>query len=704
MTPNEIKELEIQECIINHVDDYKSFRFNAGAGAGKTYALIETLKYVTVNKINVLKNSQKVACITYTNVAVNEIKKRLGNSETVHVSTIHERLWDIIKKAQPQLLICHKDKISEVIEQSTLELNNSEEANFYIKLDEQQKKEFSQYAMETKDIFYQYKNSSALLFKGAYDNYNDIEKPVFFKECLKNVANFKCVIGLLYKIHNLRDCLDRIETKKENRVIYDSRINTDRLHYMKFSHDTLLEYSVKLVKTYPTLCRLIIDAYPYFFIDEYQDTHPNVVKFVKIIHDYAVENNKKWIVGYFGDTAQCIYEDGVGKDIMQLHNGLNDINKIFNRRSHLQIINVANKIRADEIIQEPLSNDRNDGLVMFFHYNSEDNLTVARQFLSAYKRDLYKASRDGEYNTPSDNKIHCLVLTNKVMAQFNGFDDVYQVYQKSSIYHDNLNTQVLSQQLEKLHPTVLTIYKTVKLYQDLRNNKTSYYNIFGSSSNNMTFFNASVIVRELRDKSIITLRDWFELILERLDNSIAKEALGEALLNRINCDKTSVISSANFSLMFFNELNKLMNKGSEDEGIINAKIERVFDLPIKSLVKWVDFINGIEDNDIVYHTYHGTKGEEYNNVAIILEHGFGGNNKFKFKKYFEIKQMESEGRKRLFSDGKLEGEYINTQNLLYVACSRAIKNLRVLYLDDISEIKISIESIFGGCKSWASYK
>ena len=81
MTPNEVKELEIQKSIIKHVDDFQSFRFNAGAGAGKTHALIETLKYVIVNKIAATNSPQKIACITYTNVAVDEIKSRLGNSE-----------------------------------------------------------------------------------------------------------------------------------------------------------------------------------------------------------------------------------------------------------------------------------------------------------------------------------------------------------------------------------------------------------------------------------------------------------------------------------------------------------------------------------------------------------------------------------------------------------------------------------------------
>lgn len=45
-------------------------------------------------------------------------------------------------------------------------------------------------------------------------------------------------------------------------------------------------------------------------------------------------------------------------------------------------------------------------------------------------------------------------------------------------------------------------------------------------------------------------------------------------------------------------------------------------------------------------------------------------------------------------------EFFNTQNLIYVACSRAIKNLAILYLDDISEIKDGLENIFGEVQKW----
>ena len=37
----------------------------------------------------------------------------------------------------------------------------------------------------------------------------------------------------------------------------------------------------------------------------------------------------------------------------------------------------------------------------------------------------------------------------------------------------------------------------------------------------------------------------------------------------------------------------------------------------------------------------------------------------------------------------------NTKNLLYVSCSRSIKNLRILYLNDVAEFKDGLKSIFG---------
>ena len=85
---NQQIEREIMEKLFACIDTNESTVFNSGAGAGKTYALIECLKYI-VNKYGKSLNdhNQHVICITYTNVAVNHIKEKLGNSDIVKVST-----------------------------------------------------------------------------------------------------------------------------------------------------------------------------------------------------------------------------------------------------------------------------------------------------------------------------------------------------------------------------------------------------------------------------------------------------------------------------------------------------------------------------------------------------------------------------------------------------------------------------------------
>jgi len=98
--------------IIENIKVKKSFVLEAGAGSGKTYTLIQTLNYLLEKNGRELKfNNQNIVCITYTNVAKNEIISRIENNPLVLVSTIHEFLWDCIKSYNKQLII-EFDKIN----------------------------------------------------------------------------------------------------------------------------------------------------------------------------------------------------------------------------------------------------------------------------------------------------------------------------------------------------------------------------------------------------------------------------------------------------------------------------------------------------------------------------------------------------------------------------------------------------------------
>lgn len=88
------KELE---TITSLIKDGKSFLLSGGAGSGKTHSLIELLKVIYEDR-----PLSRVACITYTNVAVDEIKSRAPYSD-LRVSTIHDFMWGVISSYQRDL-------------------------------------------------------------------------------------------------------------------------------------------------------------------------------------------------------------------------------------------------------------------------------------------------------------------------------------------------------------------------------------------------------------------------------------------------------------------------------------------------------------------------------------------------------------------------------------------------------------------------
>lgn len=68
------------------IAEKQSFILEAGAGSGKTWSLVESIKYIINHESqNLAKHNRKIACITYTNVAANEIIERIDNNPLVNV-------------------------------------------------------------------------------------------------------------------------------------------------------------------------------------------------------------------------------------------------------------------------------------------------------------------------------------------------------------------------------------------------------------------------------------------------------------------------------------------------------------------------------------------------------------------------------------------------------------------------------------------
>lgn len=84
MSPAEKASEEALKNLRYCIDNNLCFRLEAGAGAGKTYSLIESIKHLISTQANsLLIKNQRIACITYTNVAKTEIKDRTDNHPVI---------------------------------------------------------------------------------------------------------------------------------------------------------------------------------------------------------------------------------------------------------------------------------------------------------------------------------------------------------------------------------------------------------------------------------------------------------------------------------------------------------------------------------------------------------------------------------------------------------------------------------------------
>ena len=97
----------------------------AGAGSGKTTSLVKALAHLSRTRApDLRRRGQRVACITYTEVAVGEILSDVGDDALFHVSTIHSFLWTVVHSFQRDLRQWVGTRINEKIAGAQAKLEN----------------------------------------------------------------------------------------------------------------------------------------------------------------------------------------------------------------------------------------------------------------------------------------------------------------------------------------------------------------------------------------------------------------------------------------------------------------------------------------------------------------------------------------------------------------------------------------------------
>lgn len=317
------------------IDINTNFKIIAGPGSGKTYWLIKHIKHV-LEESKILKSTSKIACITYTTVAAEEIDKRLKiNSDKVEISTIHSFLYNNVLKPYIHLL---KDESGKCIV-------NYQEMNGHIK-----------------NLASPGKIRKWILDNGLYKRVD--EKKI--KRILLDLDWF------------LEDKLVLKAKKDYNRGYMENKLLSYKELFWNegiIHHEDVLYFSYRILEENAILKKFLSVKFPYIFLDEFQDTNPIQTQIIKWLGETGS------LIGVIGDPAQSIYKfNGASRKDFLNFNLQNQIDYVIknNRRSTYNIIDFLNYLRiGDKLTQE---RHRKCESIKVSYIKSDDTAYVMKKF------------------------------------------------------------------------------------------------------------------------------------------------------------------------------------------------------------------------------------------------------------------------------------------------------------------------------------
>ena len=598
------------EQIQKHIEGGKSFVLEAGAGSGKTYTLIQTINHLIQNKADeLLKSNQKIVCITYTNVAKNEIIDRIEHNELVLVSTIHEFLWSSIKQYQKQLKI-------ELCKLNEINLEKDKE-----KAKEKGKAVDSRYIQNLSERI-------ELVDKVEYNDtsFNDFEKGII-------------------------------------------------------QHNDVIEIAKMMYENYPLLTDIVSTKYPYVFVDEYQDTAEETI--FCLLDCLLKRNNEKCVIGFYGDSHQKIYDYGIGN--LEKYNTSNGgtielVKKEENYRSSQSVVGLLNNFRKN-IQQKPQKDTQGSAKFLYWSNNPiepEKGKLKFRESLMGTKNKFYdnvkkKLSGSG-WMFEGDSNAKVLVLANSRVAQRAGFGNLYSIFSK------RFRQSTKERLLDRTHHLITFFVGSIDK-KTSQERKTGLEHLIGFWNNG----NQNEVIRFIKKNGSI-----FNDEFEHSHKKQVAELLITLTTNRKDWKIREVYEFASKNGLISNrKINEFIERISVDPEKLNVEekerqvrdktlFDAFMDLSYSELLAFWKHIQ----NNTVFSTKHGTKGDEFDNVLTVID-DTEWVQEYNFKNFFNDTEEKSERKLR-------------TRNLFYVECSRAIDNLMVLCLFELDLAALTnIKTWFG---------
>lgn len=607
-SPDTDADREILDCIA--ATPPCSFIVTAGAGSGKTTSLIKALKRVIERHgQSMLMKRQRVACITYTEVAANEIREDVAANNLVHVSTIHSFYWTIASTFQTDIKAWVQKELQEHLDGL---LNKVFGPRVQQKTKDKNKKDQARYAK--------------------------------YLEAVSKVSTFRYGVASDY----------------EEGVL---------------GHEDILKLCNYLLQQKPLFRRVVALNFPFIFIDESQDTFPEVVESFKMVE---AQMRDRFCLGFFGDPMQKIYLRGAGK--IGLDGAWKAITKPENFRCAQSILRVANAIRKEgdglqqvrglhelvDDVPQPV-----DGSARIFVLPNTGDRQSA---LSQVRRWSATANGDDGWVNAED-AVKILVIVHRIAAKQLGWAGIY------SALNDGAPTSFKQGLLDgTCWPVRQLLGFVVPLVQAMgRTDEFAAMNILREYCPRLQQADGAgghvaAVLKEIRGATltlqsmmgdptatlggvIAHLRDTQLLALDkRMERALALQAVagGEAA-----ADAEAEAAG-----------------GDEEAGgnvAADSAVARLLQCPATELRPYALYVA----EGSPFATQHGVKGAQFDRVLVVMDEEESDYNLYDYEKVLSEKQASADDR-RAFESGE-DNTWSRTLRLLYVCCTRAKRGLALAF-------------------------
>ena len=426
---------------------------------------------------------------------------------------------------------------------------------------------------------------------------------------------------------------------------------------ISLDHDDVLALTASLLAV-PKFQAILAGRFPYILIDEYQDTSTVLMSALRA---HLLGRRGGPLIGLFGDHWQRIYDETCGQIADPR---FKVVGKRANFRSATSIVSVLNKMRP-ELPQEVKDESFIGSAVVYHtngwrgarrpesgggHWTGDLPATDARRYLEECNEHLKNLGWDF-----SPEKTKVLLLTHSGLAAEQGYAQLARAFPYSDMFV-NKTDEHIAFFVDKLEPAIDAY---------LARHYGQMFEILGEDGPRLS--------------SQAEKRRWSES-MDRLDGLRMTGTVGDVVDHLLDSKHPRLPEKV---FRRENDARDWVDSEAEPTPSAVTIVKNLRAVPYREVIALYGYLNG----HTPFTTKHSTKGDEFENVLVVLGRGW---NRYNFDQLLQWMANPSS-----VSQDKLSA-FERNRNLLYVCCSRSITNLALLFTQQLSPTSLSLLNAWFG--------